>query len=222
MAVPKKCRKAKNKNFRISTSNHQRYNTKFTFGYMFWRMPNTMMFVKNSRVPTCQFEDYDRWCLFEAKPLCPVQAFISTNADLRTHSSEIQIKIFNNLHFHIRECIWKCRRLLHFVSLCLGLNVLTHWGRDKWSHLPDDIFKRIFLNANVLISIKISLKFVPKGPINKIPALVQIMAWRRPGAKPFSEPMTVSWPTHICVTRPRCVNNQWSNGRSKCDNQLLN
>ena len=24
---------------------------------------------------------------------------------------------------------------------------------------------------------KISLKFVPKGPINKIPALVQLMAW---------------------------------------------
>ena len=31
-----------------------------------------------------------------------------------------------------------------------------------------------------------SLRFVPKGPINKIPALVQIMAWRRPGDKPLS------------------------------------
>ena len=38
------------------------------------------------------------------------------------------------------------------------------------------IFKCIFLNENVLILIKISLKFVPKGPINSIPALVQIMA----------------------------------------------
>ena len=28
----------------------------------------------------------------------------------------------------------------------------------------------------MLISIKIPLKFVPKGPINNIPALVQIMA----------------------------------------------
>ena len=27
------------------------------------------------------------------------------------------------------------------------------------------------------------MKFVPKGPINKIPELVQIMAWRRPGDK---------------------------------------
>ena len=48
-------------------------------------------------------------------------------------------------------------------------------------HFADDIFKRIFLNENVLISIKISLKFAPKSPINNIPALVQIMAWRRSG-----------------------------------------
>ena len=33
------------------------------------------------------------------------------------------------------------------------------------------------------IQIKISLKFVPKGPINNIPALVQIMAWCRPGGR---------------------------------------
>ena len=35
----------------------------------------------------------------------------------------------------------------------------------------------------------ISLKFVPKGPINNIRAMVQIMAWRRSGDKPLSEPM---------------------------------
>ena len=39
-------------------------------------------------------------------------------------------------------------------------------------HFPDDIFKCIFLNKNVLIWIKISLKFVSKGQINNIPALV--------------------------------------------------
>ena len=37
--------------------------------------------------------------------------------------------------------------------------------------------KCIFLNDNVWITIKISLKFVPKDPINNIPALVQIMDW---------------------------------------------
>ena len=61
-------------------------------------------------------------------------------------------------------------------------------------------------NENVWISIKISLKFVPRGPINNIPALVQIMAWRRQGDKPLSEPMMVILLTHICVTRPQWVN----------------
>ena len=41
------------------------------------------------------------------------------------------------------------------------------------------------------------MKFVPKGPINNIPALVQIMAWRRSSEKPLSEPMMVSLLTHI-------------------------
>ena len=55
--------------------------------------------------------------------------------------------------------------------------------------LADDTFKRKFVKENILISIQISLKFVSKSPINNIPALVQIMAWRRPGDKPLSEPM---------------------------------
>ena len=56
-------------------------------------------------------------------------------------------------------------------------------------HFADNTFKRISLNENVRDAIKISLKVVPRGPINNIPALVQIMAWRRPGDKPLSEPM---------------------------------
>ena len=78
--------------------------------------------------------------------------------------------------------------------------------RQNGRHFPDDNLKCIFLNENVWISIKISPKFVPRGPINNIPALVQIMAWRRPGDKSLSEPMMVSLPTHICVTRPQWVN----------------
>ena len=78
--------------------------------------------------------------------------------------------------------------------------------RQNGRHFTDDIFKRIFFNENVWISIKISLKFVPKGLINNIPALVLIMAWRWPGDKPLSEPMMVRSLTHICVTRPQWVN----------------
>ena len=69
---------------------------------------------------------------------------------------------------------------------------------QNWRHFPDDMFKCIFLNENVWISIEISLKFFPTGPVNNIPAMVQIMAWRRPGDKLLSEPMMVRLPTHIC------------------------
>ena len=87
-------------------------------------------------------------------------------------------------------------------------NILTHWGRDKWP-----TFRRRFkgisvLNENIWISIYTSLKFVPKGPINNIAALVQTMVWRRPCDKPLSEPMIVNLPTHICVTRPQWVKSQ--------------
>ena len=71
------------------------------------------------------------------------------------------------------------------------------------------MFKCIFLNENVWFPIKISLKFVPKGLINNILTLVQIMAGRRPGGKPLSEPMMVRLPTHICVSRPQWVNSPW-------------
>ena len=51
--------------------------------------------------------------------------------------------------------------------------------------------------------LRLRLKFVSKVRINNIPALFQIMAWRRQGDKPLSEPMMVTLLTHICVTRPQ-------------------
>ena len=47
--------------------------------------------------------------------------------------------------------------------------------RQNGRHLADDIFKWIFLNENVWLSINISLKFVPMGQMNNIPALIQIL-----------------------------------------------
>ena len=120
---------------------------------------------------------------------------------------------------------------LHWFRLWLGAAYTTHYCLNQWwqkpmmyicvtwpyksvntwrprqndRHLPD-IFKYIFLNENIWILIKISLKSVPEGPIYNIPASVQIMAWRRPGDKQLSEPMVVRLPTHMCVTRPQLVN----------------
>ena len=65
--------------------------------------------------------------------------------------------------------------------------------RQNGRHFPDDIFKWIFLYENVWISINISLNFVPRGPINNIPTLVQVLAWRRPGDKPLSEPIMLDY-----------------------------
>ena len=96
-----------------------------------------------------------------------------------------------------------------------GGSELTHWGRDKWMPFHRDIFKRIFLNENNRILIKISLKFVPKVPINNIPALVQVMAWRWPGDKPLSVPMMVCLLTHMCVTRPQWVKTMYLPGGSE-------
>ena len=95
--------------------------------------------------------------------------------------------------------------LWNIILILQDQRVNTLRPRQNGSRFADDTFKHIFLNENVRISIKISLKFVPKGPINNNPSLVQIMAWRRSGDKPLSEPMMVSLLTHICVTRPQWV-----------------
>ena len=94
------------------------------------------------------------------------------------------------------------------AGLCAKVNTLR--PRQNGRYFADGIFKRIFVNENIWIPITISLKFVPKGSINNIPALVRIMAWRRPGDKPLSEPMVVNSPTHICVTRPQWVKISWT------------
>ena len=71
-------------------------------------------------------------------------------------------------------------------------NIITLTPRHNCCRFADDIFKYIFLNENVCISLRISLKFVPKIWINNIASLVQIMAWRWPGDELVYEPMMVS------------------------------
>ena len=68
-------------------------------------------------------------------------------------------------------------RMSCLLSASIRLNTVT--PRQNARHFADDIFKCIFLNENVWISIIISLKFVPRGQINNIQALVR-------GDKPLS------------------------------------
>ena len=109
------------------------------------------------------------------------------------------------MHFLWVRKVW-CKFLMTFfygipidvMSSCLD----TFRPRQNGRYFPDDISKCIFLNGNVCISIKISMKFVSEGPINHITALVKIMArWRRDN-KPLSEPVLVRLLTYISKSLP--------------------
>ena len=50
-------------------------------------------------------------------------------------------------------------------------------------------FQTLFMNENVRVFIQISLKFVPKGPIDDKSSLVQVMAWPRSSNKQLPEPV---------------------------------
>ena len=104
--------------------------------------------------------------------------------------------------FYVMQLIWP-----ELVGRSYNESINTLRPRQHGRHFADDNVMRICLNENVMISIKIPLKFVPHGPINNIPAQVQIMAWRRSGDKPLSEPMLVYCTgAYICVTRLHWVN----------------
>ena len=90
-----------------------------------------------------------------------------------------------NIHMHY---IWHI-----IIALVMWKSTLTHWGRDNMAAIfPTTFSNGIFLNGDACILTKIPLKFIPKDPINNIPSLVQIMAWRRTGDKPLCEPMVVN------------------------------
>ena len=67
----------------------------------------------------------------------------------------------------------------------LSTKALNLRSGQNGQHFPEDIFKCTFCNGNVSTSKTIWLKFVLKGPVNNIPSLVQMMAWRWPGDKPL-------------------------------------
>ena len=92
------------------------------------------------------------------------------------------------------------------LSKCQWIDRAMDQLGENGRHLANDTFKSIFLNENILTSVSMSPKFVPQGQINNIPALVQLMAWRRPGDKPLYEPMMVSILMHICVNHRQRVN----------------
>ena len=155
------------------------------------------------------------WLIREESAICcefGVMSFVCTCTCLNLRQQIDRLRFGCNLHVHILYCWFRMAALTNMMFVYLEMLLIsvsscfnTLRPRQNGRHFPDDIFKCIFLNENIWTSIKFSLKFVPMGPINNILALIQIMAWRRPGDKPLSEPMMVRLPTQICVTRPQWV-----------------
>ena len=67
----------------------------------------------------------------------------------------------------------------------LELILFTHWGRDKWLPISWQYFQMRFLEWEY---IRFHWSLFPRVLFKNIPALVEIMAWRRPCDKPLSEP----------------------------------
>ena len=107
-------------------------------------------------------------------------------SSLKSISSKIHV------HVLIYHCSTVDNQYYTRPSLWRYHNIITLRPRPRGRDKMAAILKWIFLNENVWISIQISLKFVPWGPLNNIPSMVQIMAWHRPGDKPLSEPIMAS------------------------------
>ena len=96
------------------------------------------------------------------------------------------------INAHVVVNHWTKFRITFYTQICFRIQISEGIDHASFPYTSNQFVKQnvaVFFNENVWISIDISLKFVPKGPINNIPALVQIMAWRRPGDTPLSEPI---------------------------------
>ena len=83
---------------------------------------------------------------------------------------------------------------------------LTRWGWDKVDAISETKFSNAFPCMNMFEFPRLKFHWSLFPRVNNMPALVQAMAWRRSGDKPLSEPMMVSLPTPICVSRPQWIN----------------
>ena len=131
------------------------------------------------------------WWRGVVRSVCDGQVALSPNDDIvrsvitrwiwLVHGGKLWVSVVSLPSYEYGSIVSKI--VLQRVMLCLivpyccfNSSPLGQNGR----HFADDVFKHIFLNENIWIS----LEYVPCGPIDNMSALVQIMAWRRPGDKP--------------------------------------
>ena len=130
-----------------------------------------------------------RWALF--KPITLIDGWDSC---CEIALKRMSLDLTDDKSTLVQIMAWCSQATSHYLNQCWPRCLLLYGvtrpqlsPRQDDRHFPDDILRRIFMNENVYISVKISLKYVPKGPVNNIPALIQIMAW----CCPLSESMMV-------------------------------
>ena len=80
---------------------------------------------------------------------------------------------FVSFYLDMHQWSWGGVGVVCIQNTCMTIS--THLPLDKMANnLADGILNPIFLNKNVWISINISLKFVPRGPVDNMSALVQV------------------------------------------------
>ena len=161
----------------------------------------------NSSAPGGFLQIFWKYC-FQMQFLSLIYSFLlnlhcAACVDPKSTSFQVMAWCRQATSHYLSQC-WHSFMLPYGVTRPQSVNTLRL--KQNGHHFPYNILKWIFLNENVWILINISLNLVPMGPINNIPVMVQMMAWRRLGGKPLSEPMMHSFMTHIFVTRSQWVN----------------
>ena len=67
------------------------------------------------------------------------------------------------------------QKIMHLVSVQYTSAYIPPGQNDR--HFTNDTFKGTLMNKKIFTSIRISLKFVRKGPMDNAAALVEVMAW---------------------------------------------
>ena len=152
-----------------------------------------------SRVWRCSWSSADRRC---SNYIWVIDNFIAYWGASYIRGFTVIVEFWNCIIVILNNC--NCCFSVHFFSNKLMWNSVETWFLWTGATIPtfgtfnllklnlnlhivtDHIFKLIFLNC---ILVQISLKYVPEGPIDNKPALVQTMAWHPTGIKPLSEPM---------------------------------
>ena len=134
------------------------------------------------------------------------------------HAESATLVICTYFYIFIENCVghvcclgrwWWHRRLPQRFQ-----RVLTHWDRDKMAAFSETTLSNAFSSMKILdFRLKFHWRLFLRFQLTIYFSMVKIMAWRRPGDKPLSEPIMVSCPTHICVTRSQWVK-MWPSSQS--------